>query len=173
MAPHTVKFTVLFLAFQQVKTSLHQIVNVQQLQFRAAVVDGERLVVGNRPAEGGDGTIVLGAAVSHQVHKAVDGNLCAGFPWRSRRTAPHPPLLRPYSLLPKRPARVAWMEGGQHDGGLIVVLFRQFSRSDAKPKLPFMVFRFSGRFTPARLNTKSAFWQYLSNCSAVESRSYP
>ena len=51
--------------------------------------------------------------------------------------------------------------------------FKQFSRSDAKPKLPFMKSSgFSGRFTPARLNTKSAFWQYSSSSAGVESRSY-
>ena len=73
---HTVKFTVLLLAFQQVKHSLYQIVNVQQLQLSAAVVDGEGLVVGDCPAEGADGTIVLGAAVAHQVDKSINSNLC-------------------------------------------------------------------------------------------------
>ena len=67
----------------------------------------------------------------------------------------------------------AWMEEDSMMVALLLCFFRQFSRSDAKPKLPFMKSSgFSGRFTPARLNTKSAFWQYLSNCSAVESRSY-
>ncbi len=57
---HTVKFTVLLLAFQQVKHSLYQIVDVQQFQLGTAVVDSEGLVIGDRPAEGADGTIVLG-----------------------------------------------------------------------------------------------------------------
>ena len=75
---YTVKLTVLLLAFQQVEHSFYQVVDVQQLQLSAAVIDGEGLVIGNRPAEGADGTVVLGAAVSHQVDKAVDGHLCPG-----------------------------------------------------------------------------------------------
>lgn len=56
---------------------------------------------------------------------------------------------------------------------LLLCFFRQFSKSEAKPKLPFMKSSgFSGRFTPARLNTKSAFRQYSSSSSGVEFRSY-
>ena len=45
--------------------------------------------------------------------------------------------------------------------------------SEANPRLPSMNSAgSSGRFTPARLNTKSAFLQYSSSCSAVESMSY-
>ena len=75
---HTVKFTALLLALQQVKHSLYQIVDVQQFQFGATVVDGERLIVGNCPAEGGNGTVVLGTAMAHQVREAVDRHLRAG-----------------------------------------------------------------------------------------------
>ena len=73
---HTIKLTVLLLAFQQVKHSLYQIVDVQQFQLGTAVVDSEGLVIGDSPAEGTDSTVVLGAAVPHQVHKAVDRHLC-------------------------------------------------------------------------------------------------
>ena len=76
---YPVKFTVLLLAFQQVEHSFYKIVDVQQLQLGATVVDSKGLVIGDCPAEGADGAIVLGAAVSHQVDKTVDGNLCAGF----------------------------------------------------------------------------------------------
>ena len=75
---HTVEFTVLLLAFQQIEHSFYQVIDVQQFQLGTAVVDGEGLIVGNRPAEGADSTVVLGAAVSHQVHKAIDRHLCPG-----------------------------------------------------------------------------------------------
>ena len=63
------------------------------------------------------------------------------------------------------------------DESMIVALLSYFfrvSRScDAKPKFPFMKSSvFSGRFTPARLKTKSASLQYSSSCSFVESISY-
>ena len=66
---YTVKFTVLLLALQQVKHPFYQVIDVQQLKLGAAVVDGKWLIIGNRPAEGADSTVVLGAAVSHQVDK--------------------------------------------------------------------------------------------------------
>ena len=76
---YALELTVLLLAFQQVKHPFYQVIDVQQLQLGAAVVDGEELVIGDCPAEGTDGTVVLGAAVAHQVHKAIDSHLCAGF----------------------------------------------------------------------------------------------
>lgn len=42
---------------------LYQVVYVQQFQLSAAVVDGEGLIVSNRPVEGADGAVVLGAAL--------------------------------------------------------------------------------------------------------------
>lgn len=61
----------------------------------------------------------------------------------------------------------------EHDSCLVIILFRVSRSCDAKPKLPFMKSSvFSGRFTPARLKTKSASLQYSSSCSLVESISY-
>ena len=64
---------------------------------------------------------------------------------------------RPYSESPNLPANVAWTE----DDSMIVALFPYFlsvSRSlDVNPKFPRIKSSgFSGRFTPARWNTKSA-----------------
>ena len=67
-----VVLTVLFLTFQQVEHALDEVVDVEQLQLRGAVVDREGLVVRHRPAEGGHGRIVLRAAVTHEVREAVD-----------------------------------------------------------------------------------------------------
>ena len=132
---YTIKLTVLLLAFQQVEHSFYQVVDVQQLQLSAAVIDGEGLVIGNRPAEGADSTVVLGAAVSHQVHKTVDGNLS-------------PSLL---SILEEQllarlfaPTILAVAEttsqgglngGGQHDGCLVVVLFQAVQQVGCKAEV--------------------------------------
>lgn len=45
---HTIKFTVLLLAFQQIKHTFYEVVNVEQFQLRAAVVNCERFIVGHR-----------------------------------------------------------------------------------------------------------------------------
>ena len=42
---------------------LYQVVYIQQFQLSAAVVDGGGLIVSNRPVEGADGAVVLGAAL--------------------------------------------------------------------------------------------------------------
>ncbi len=82
-------------------------------------------------------------------------------------------LLRPYSLLPKRPVREACWLLESITGQVLWCFLSVSSRVLAKPKLPCINSSwFCGRLTPARLNTKSAFLQYSSNCSGVESRSY-
>ena len=76
---HTVKLAVLFLALQQIKHSLHQIVDVKQLQFRTSIIDGKRFIVCHRPTEGADCTVILWTAMPHDVRETIDGNLCSGF----------------------------------------------------------------------------------------------
>ena len=82
-------------------------------------------------------------------------------------------LLRPYSELPKRPVNDACCEELSITGQLFPCFFRVSSSVLAKPKLPCINSSwFCGRFTPARLNTKSASLHQASSCSGVESRSY-
>lgn len=82
-------------------------------------------------------------------------------------------LLLPYSLFPKRPANVAWTEEESMIPALLLCFFNVSRSCDAKPKFPFIKSSgFSGRLTPARLNTKSAFVQYSSNSVSVLFRSY-
>ena len=69
--------TALLLAFQQVEHALDEVIYIEQLQLRGTVVDGERLVVGHCPAEGGYSGIVLRAAMPHEVREAVDRHLHA------------------------------------------------------------------------------------------------
>ena len=58
-------------------------------------------------------------------------------------------------------------------GQVLWYFFRISSRVLAKPKLPAINSDWSfGRFTPARLNTKSACLQAVSSSSGVESMSY-
>ena len=76
---NTVKFAVLFFSFQQVIHAFNEVVDVEQFQFRAAVVDGIGLVIGYSPAEGTDGAVVLGAAVAHEVREAVYCHFSSGF----------------------------------------------------------------------------------------------
>ena len=120
---HTIKLTVLLLTFQQVEHSFYKIVDVQQLQLGAAVVDSEGLIVGNCPAEGADGTVVLGAAVSHQVDKSVDSNLCSGLLSILEEQFLASFLAAAVLAVAEATCQRGLNGGGQHDGCLIVVLF--------------------------------------------------
>ena len=132
---HAVEFAVPLLAFQQIKHTFYEVINIQQLQFCAAVVDGEGFVIGNRPAEGTDGAFVLGAAVSHQVDKTVDGNLCAGFlsileeQLLARLFAPT------ILAVAETTSQGGLNGGGQHDGCLVVVFFQAVQQVRCKAEV--------------------------------------
>ena len=132
---HAVKFTVLLLAFQQVKHSLYQIVDVQQFQLGTAVVDGERFIVGNRPAEGTDGTVVFRAAVSHQVDEAIDRHLCPGLPSILEEQLLASFLATTILAVAKTACKGGLNGGRQHDGCLIVVLFQAVQQVGCKAEV--------------------------------------
>ena len=132
---HTIKLTVLLLAFQQVEHSFYKIVDVQQLQLGAAVVDGEGLIVGNCPAEGADSTVVLGAAVSHQVHKAIDSHLCLGLLSILEEQLLASLLAAAVLAVAKAACQRGLNGGGQHDGRLVVVLFQAVQQVGCKAEV--------------------------------------
>ena len=121
---HTIKLTVLFLALQQVKHSFYEIVNVQQFQLGAAVVDGEGFIVGHCPAEGADGAVVLGAAMPHQVHEAIDGNLSPSFFSILEEQLLASLFTTTILTITEAASQRSLNGGGQHNGCLVVVLFQ-------------------------------------------------
>ena len=132
---HTVKLTVLFFAFQQVKHPFYKIVDVQQLQLGAAVIDGEGLIIGNCPTEGADSTVVLGAAVSHQVHKAIDSHLCLGLLSILEEQLLASLLAAAVLAVAKAACQRGLNGGGQHDGRLVVVLFQAVQQVGCKAEV--------------------------------------
>ena len=69
----------LFLALEQVKHTLNQVVDVEQLYIGVSVVDGIWQVVRNSVAEGRDRAVIIRAAVPHQVREAINRDLGTGF----------------------------------------------------------------------------------------------
>ena len=132
---HTVKFTVLLLAFQQVKHSLYQIVDVQQFQLGTAVVDSEWLVIGDCPAEGTDGTVVLRAAVSHQVHETVNRNLSPNLLSILEEQLLASLLAAAVLAVAEASSHGSLNGGGQHDGCLVVVLFQAVQQVRCKAEV--------------------------------------
>jgi len=59
---------------------VHQVVYIQELQLYTGVVDGVGQVAGKGVAEGGHGTVVVGAApLAKEVGKAINQDLCTRF----------------------------------------------------------------------------------------------
>ena len=142
---HAVKFTVLLLAFQQDKHPFYKVVDVQQLQLGAAVVDCKRFVIGNCPAEGADGAVVLGAAMSHQVDKTVDRYLRTGLLSILEEQLLASLFAAAILAVAEATSQSCLNGGGQHDGCLIVVLFQAVQQVGCKAKVAlhevFWVFR--------------------------------
>ena len=142
---HTVELAVRLPALQQVKHTLHQIVDVQQLQLSAAVVDGKRLVVGHRPAERADGAVVVGATVAHQVGEAVDRHLGAALFGIREEQFLASLLTAAILTAAEAPGQRGLNGGGQHDGSLIVMLLQAVQEVGGKAEVAlhevFRVFR--------------------------------
>ena len=134
---YALELAVLLLAFQQVEHALHQVVDVQQFQFGAAVVDGEGFIVGHGPTEGGDGAIVLGAAVAHEVDETVDGHFGPGLLGVGEKEL-LPCLLAAAILAVAEASGQGGLDGaGQHDGRLVGVLFQAVQQVRGKAKVAF------------------------------------
>ena len=135
----------LLLAFQQVKHTFYQIVDVQQFQLGTAVVDSEGLVIGNRPTEGADSAVVLGAAVTHQVDKTVDRYLRPGLLSILEEQLLASLFAAAILAVAEATSQSCLNGGGQHDGGLVVVLFQAVQQVGCKAKVAlhevFWVFR--------------------------------
>ena len=132
---HAVEFAMLLLAFQQVKHTFHEVIDVQQLQLGATVVDGELFIVGDCPAEGGHGTVVLRAAVSHQVWEAIDRYLCACLLGIVKEQF-FACLLTATILAVAEASSQSSLNGrGQHNSCLVVVLFQAVQQVRGKAKI--------------------------------------
>ena len=68
-----------FLTLEQIKHTLNQVVDIEQLNLGVSVVHGIGQVVCDSVAEGGNSRVVVRAAVPHQVREAVNRNLCTCF----------------------------------------------------------------------------------------------
>ena len=109
----------LLLALEEVEHALHQVVDVEELELDGGVAHRVGLVVGDRPAEGGDGRVVVGAGVAHEVGEAVDGHLGA----RLLAVAEEQLLARELGAAVLRVAEAAGERrlhrGGEHDGARV------------------------------------------------------
>ena len=132
---HAVKFTVLLPALEQIEHTLDEVVDVEQLKLGRAVVDGKRLIVGDRPAECADGAVVLGAAVPHQIRKAVNRDLGTRFIGIVKEQL----LARLFAaavLAVAEAARERGLNGGrQHYRRLIAVLFQAIEQRRRKAEV--------------------------------------
>ena len=99
------------------------------------VIDRERLIVGNRPAEGADRAIVLRTAVPHQIRKAINRHPCAGLLRVVKEQLFAYFLTSPILAVAEAPRKRRLNRRGQHDGRLIAVLFHAFQQVGRKAEV--------------------------------------
>mgnify|MGYP006924771117 CR=1 FL=1 len=68
-----------FPAFQEVVHSFDEVIDIEQLELGISVIHREGLVIGYRPAECADGTVILRTAVPHEVRETVNCHFCSRF----------------------------------------------------------------------------------------------
>ena len=77
---HSVKFTVVFFAFQRIKHLRHKVVDKEHFQLDRRVVDRDRQVVCDIMAERADGAVVVRFhPLADKVREAVNQHLRSGF----------------------------------------------------------------------------------------------
>ena len=70
------KLAMLLLAFQAGNHLVNEVIDIEELQLHAGVVDGIRQVVGKGVAEGGHGTVVIGAApLAKEIGESINQHL--------------------------------------------------------------------------------------------------
>ena len=68
-----VELTAVLVAFEGGKHLVYEVIDVEELQLDAGVIDGIGKVVGKGVAEGGDGAVVVGTApLAEEIGEAID-----------------------------------------------------------------------------------------------------
>ena len=76
---NTIKLTVFFFIFQQIKHTFYKVINIKQFKFCATIIDSEWLIICDRPAKGTNRTIILRTAMPHQIGETINSNLSSRF----------------------------------------------------------------------------------------------
>ena len=134
----SLELAMMFLAFKGIEHLIDQVVDIEQFQFHARVVDGDREVVGDVVAEGGDSAVVVRAApFAEEVREAVYQDLHALF------FAIFQEELLP-CLLAAAVFRVAeaacqrgLLRGGEHDGTSVAMLLQGVEQCGGEAEVAF------------------------------------
>ena len=101
----------MLLALQCVDHLFYKVIDIEQFKFYRWVVDRDGEVISNVVAEGGYGGVVVGTApFAIEVGEAIDQDFGSRFLTIPMNRSSPAFLLRPYSLLPKRPVKEACWE---------------------------------------------------------------
>ena len=121
---------------QRVQHFLHQVINVEQLQPGAAVVDLNGQIMGNVVAEGGNHAVVVGAApFSEQVGEPVNQHGGAGLPAIVKEQIFPRQLAGSVIRLPV-PADEGGLDGaGQHDRAGVAVAAQRVQQGGGKSEI--------------------------------------
>ena len=133
----TVEVATVLLPLQATNHLVHQVVDVQEFELDRGVIDLVLQVISDGVAEGGDGTVVVGAApLTEEVREAVDQDLHTIFlPVFQEQILPR--LLAAAVLGVPEPARQRRLLGGRkHHRAGVVMLPERLQECRCKPEIP-------------------------------------
>ncbi len=123
-------------AFKGCNHLVYQVVNVEKFQFYTGVIHCVRKIVGKGVAEGGHGTIVIGAApFTKQVGETVDEHLGSGFLAVLEEQVLTCFLTAAVFAIAKTAGEAGLLAGAQHYGTGVVVLTERVQQSACKAKV--------------------------------------
>ena len=131
------ELAMLLLAFQAGNHLVHQVIDIEELQLHAGVVDGIGQVVGEGVAEGGHSTVVVGAApFAKEVGEAVNQDLRASLMPVLQEEVLAGLLAAAVFGVAKTAGEAGLLAAGEHHRESVVVLLQGIEQGAGKAKVP-------------------------------------
>jgi len=131
-----VELAMVLVTLESGKHLVHQVIDIEQLQLYAGVVDGIRQIVGKGVAEGGHGTVVVGAApLTKQIWEAVNEHPRSGLLTILQEEVFTCLLAAAVLAVAKAAGEGGLLAAGEHHGTGVVVLLKRVQQGTGKAKV--------------------------------------
>ncbi len=131
-----IKLAMMLFALEGGKHLVHEVIDIEQLQLYAGVVDGIGQVVGKGVAEGGHGTVVVGAApLAKEVGKTVNEHPRSGLFAILQEEVFAGFLASAILAIAKAAGEGGLLAAGEHDGTGVVMLLKRVQQGTGKAKV--------------------------------------
>lgn len=135
--PQPVEIAPMLLPLQASDHLIHEVIDIQQFELDRRVIDLVFQVVSDGVAEGGDGTVVVGAApLAEEVREAVDQNLRAGVLAVFEEEVLPRLLAAAVFGIPEPTRQRRLLARAQHHRASVVMLLERLQQCRCKPEIP-------------------------------------